>query len=102
MMSDDFLGWFNDSYEKDETSVIYIADLFEHYKSSSFYADLPKTEKRKITKASFDEQIQKHMFLRTAYKPRDTRFNKIKYNKPFLAGYKIVNESIPTELENEY
>lgn len=103
MMSDDFLGWFNDSYEKDENAVVYISDLFDDYKCSSFYADLPKTEKRKITKTSFDEQIQKNMFLRTAYKPRDTYFNGIRHKKSFLAGYKMIEiESLPTEPEEEF
>jgi hypothetical protein len=103
MMSDDFMGWFNDNYEKDENSFVYISDLFDNYKVSSFFADLPKQEKRKITKTAFDEQIRKNMFLKRFYKDRDTRFNNIKHNKPYLVGYKMIErDTIQPNIEDEY
>ena len=74
MMSDDFMGWFNDAYEKDEKSYVYISSLFEHYKISTAYENLTKAERRKITKAAFDEQIFKNMFLKRSYRDRDTYF----------------------------
>lgn len=91
MMSDDFIVWFNDTYEKDPNSMVYVADIFELYKYSSAFELLSKADKRSHTKSSFEEKIRKSMFLRTAFKSRDTRFNGIKYNKAYLAGYKLID-----------
>ena len=91
MMSDDFINWFNDNYERDESSYVYVSDVFDNYKISSAYSNLSKNDKRKQTKANFDENIQKNIFLKASYKPKDAYFNKIRLKKPFLFGYKIVS-----------
>jgi len=94
MMSDDFINWFNENYEKDESSYVFVGEVFDDYKISSAYSNLSKNDKRKQTKANFDENIQKNMFLKGSYKPKDAYFNKIRLKKPFLCGYKkICNES---------
>ena len=90
MMSDGFYAWFSDNYEKDENGLEYISDIFDKYKYSSAFELLSKEDKRKHTKARFDEDIQKHMFLKKQYRPRDTRFNGIKINKAAIVGYKYI------------
>ena len=92
MMSDDFIVWFNDTYEKDPNSMVYVADIFELYKYSSAFELLSKADKRSHTKSSFEEKIRKSMFLRTAFKARDTRFNGAYIKKSYLAGYKLIDQ----------
>jgi len=99
MMSDDFINWFNDNYEKDESSYVFVGEVFDDYKISSAYSNLSKNDKRKQTKANFDENIQKNMFLKSSYKPKDAYFNKIRLKKPFLCGYKIIHYEPEVEPE---
>jgi len=98
MMSDGFYAWFSDNYKKDETGMEYVSDIFEKYKYSSAFELLSKEDKRKHTKSRFNEDIQKHMFLKKQYIPRHTTFNRIKIDKPAIVGYKyIVDEEKPID-----
>lgn len=99
MMSDDFINWFNDNYEKDESSYVFVGEVFDNYKISSAYSNLSKNDKRKQTKGNFDENIQKNMFLKSSYKPKDAYFNKNRLKKPFLSGYKKIQDEPEVEPE---
>lgn len=98
MMSDDFLGWFNDTYEVCDKEFVYVSDIFSLYKISSAFELLTKEEKRKITKTGFTEKIQKHPFLRRNFKDRDDRFNGKQLSKPGLVGFRrIPSDELPKE-----
>ena len=99
MMSDDFITWFYDNYEKDDSEYVYVGDIFTNYKVSSAYENLSKQDKRKFTKSGFDETIQKNMFLKPHYKPRNAYLNGMQLRKPFIAGYKKIQ---PEDDNEEY
>lgn len=57
---DEFYGWFITRYEKsnEEKDFIQIKDIFNEFKSSSFYADLSKSARRSYTMKKLFKRIQ--------------------------------------------
>jgi len=70
--SDEFLCWFQSSYEKSQNNehFIKIADVYNHFTCSEYYQNLSKKEKRLNNKTKFIEKIQKHIILRKFYKEK--------------------------------
>lgn len=69
---DEFYGWFITKYEKstDENDFIQIKEIFNCFKSSSFYADLSKSARRCYTMKKLNEEIETNPNLRLYYKER--------------------------------
>ncbi len=70
--SDEFYGWFITKYEKsnDEDVFVQIKDVFNEFKRSSFYNDLPKASRRAFTMNKLTEEIRKNPNLRLSYRER--------------------------------
>ncbi len=100
-MSDDIYPWFCEIYEKGDENVdlIYISDMLQTLKLSPLYSQMSKKDQRDLTAKKFNEKVEKNIFLREDYRPRDARFNNIKLSKPALCGY-IKNPLIDTCEDN--
>ena len=70
LQCDDFYQWFRDTFarveeiakdDKGEEKAMYmtIKEVFYHYKCGNYYQNLPKPQKRKITKDSFTDELLK-------------------------------------------
>lgn len=79
--SDTIYKFILENYEKENNSYVYIADIYDVYKS-----EYPKTS---VKKGDFEEQIKNNIFLRSHYAGRDTRFNGLKHKKGYLMNYKL-------------
>lgn len=90
--SDDIYDWFSTLYVKiDEiTEPIKISDIYEHFKSSTLYANMSKVDRRKYSLKYFIEKIKTNIFLQKFYRPKDIYINKIRYTMPTLIGFKII------------
>ena len=64
--SNDLLGWINESYEMTNNvkDSIKIKTIYEFYKSSEYFANLNKAQKRANNYANFVEKLQKDFFLK--------------------------------------
>ena len=88
----DIVQWFKENYTKDEegsetVSKIRVSDVFEHFKQSEYYFDLPKKEKEKYTKLKFFSFIQNNIFFRRYYEDRDRDLG-----RNILKQWSITNE----------
>jgi phage/plasmid-associated DNA primase len=105
-MSDDIYPWFCETYEEDEdnTDLIYINDMLQTLKLSPLYSQMSKKDQRDLTAKKFNEKVEKNIFLREHYKPRNARFNNIQLTKPALCGFKkkpLIDTCEDGELEEE-
>jgi|SaaInlStandDraft_5_1057022.scaffolds.fasta_scaffold06661_3 phage/plasmid-associated DNA primase len=97
MASSDYIySWFNEMYELDDDSYIYITDIFNDFKQGQYYDGLSKAEKSKIKLSSFSINISKNLFLKRFYKKRYSYINflddnkkKIRIQKECLIGWKL-------------
>ena len=89
--NDPLYSWFSDNYEKGSatTDYIYIDELFPEY-MSAVSDSLSKEDKKKLTRKRFNTDVEGNRFLRSSFKQRDTRFNGIKFKKPYLVGYRKI------------
>ena len=64
--SDEFLSWFEDKYIKTDSSkdIIKLKDVYDEFKSSEYFNNLNKVQKRQNNYKSFVEKMQKNMFLK--------------------------------------
>jgi phage/plasmid-associated DNA primase len=68
-MSSNILGWVNEEYEKTnlKEDVIKIKDMYDEFKLSEYYFNLPKELKRKYNKNYFNNEIAENLFLGKYY-----------------------------------
>ena len=68
--SDELLNWFNDKYEKTDNpkDVIKIKVIYEAFKSSEYFENLSKADKRQNNYKNFIEKLEKNMFLKKLVK----------------------------------
>jgi phage/plasmid-associated DNA primase len=100
-MSDDIYGWFMEYYENgdSDTDLVYIDDIFKTLKSSTMFSLMSKKEQKNLTAKSFNEKIEKNIFLRENYLQRDKRFNNTQIKKSALCGY--IKKATPLLIEEE-
>jgi P4 family phage/plasmid primase-like protien len=66
MTSDDISEWVNEFYQKTNNSkdVIKLKQLFEDFKSSDYYQNFSKADKRKYNYKNFTAQFESNLFLK--------------------------------------
>ena len=64
--SDEFLNWFDDNFEKtnEKKDIIKIKFIYENFKSSSFFNNLNKVQKRQNNYKSFVQKMENNIFLK--------------------------------------
>ena len=89
--SDDIYGWFSEIYERceDDTSMIYIDEIYNKFVCSRVYTLLSKQDQRKFNKKEFNTKIEKNIFLKEFYKARGDYVNKRQLKKPAVAGFRL-------------
>jgi len=91
--SDDIYDWFITMYEKNDNvnnEPIMIKSIYNTFQESMSYLNLSYQGKRKCTLKFFNEKIKSNIFLQNFYKKPDSTYNKIRYQQPFLIGYKLI------------
>lgn len=92
-MSSNILNWVYDEYEKttSETDIVKLCDMFNNFRSSEYYNNLPKIEKIKYCKKNFVDEISHNLFLKKYYYLRK-KIKGINYNT-ILINHKIKNDN---------
>ena len=67
MTSDDISEWVNEFYPKTDNSkdIIKLKQLFEDFKSSDYYQNFSKADKRKYNYKNFTAQFESNLFLKS-------------------------------------
>lgn len=93
-VSDDIYNWFTSYYEKetdqDNKNVLFFEDLFDVFSTSNLYLNMTKKDKQNYNLKQFTKKINDNIFLQPYIKARDTTYNKIKYKKPYIIGFKKI------------
>ena len=89
--SDHIYEWVCEKYDKTDKvdDFVYVKDMYEMFKNSSYFDNLSKADKRKFTQKSFIENIKNNLFMKGYFKPRDSYINKIKIDQPAIIGFKV-------------
>jgi hypothetical protein len=64
--------------------------LNEMFKSSTYFENLSKADKRKFTQKSFIENIKTNLFMKGNFKDRNAWVNKIQLTQPVIIGFKNI------------
>ena len=88
--SDYVYEWVCEKYEKTDKvdDFIYVKDIYEMFKCSTYFENLSKSDKRKFNQKSFIENIKTNLFMKGNFKPTFSYINKIKITQPAIIGFK--------------
>ena len=86
--SSELYQWILDTYEKTDNKkdMVKIKDMYSTFKTSDFYHDLSKSDRRKFNQDYFKKEIVENVFLRRHHQERQEIDNVQYYN--FLWGFK--------------
>ncbi len=88
--SDHIYEWVCEKYEKTDKvdDFVYVKEMYEMFKSSTYFENLSKADKRKFTQKSFIENIKTNLFMKGNFKTTFSYINKIKITQPAIIGFK--------------
>ncbi len=66
--SDEKFDWFKNTYQKKEGNVESIKDIFNHFKQSEYYINLPKKDKRSENYTNYILYIKENVNFRSYYR----------------------------------
>ena len=91
--SDHFLNWFNDAFDKtgNQKDYIKMIDLYEKFRSSDYYENLSKKDKRSMNKKKLIDIVKKNPHLKGFYRDRK-EFGKVTVGNCILC-YKLKPET---------
>jgi phage/plasmid-associated DNA primase len=86
MDSDELFEWFNENYEltSSKDDILKMVDVYDLFKSSDFFQEKTKEEKRKLNKKGFIEAIASSVAFKGKY------FNDTKKINDFTDGERII------------
>jgi phage/plasmid-associated DNA primase len=87
-VSDDLYSWFIEFYEVDNDSFSYLSDICELFKTSSFYNNMNKKDKRDLTDKKFITKFRSSPFLERSIRERKSYFNNKQMTKDYIIGFK--------------
>jgi phage/plasmid-associated DNA primase len=100
-VSDDLFSWFTEFYDTSSESIVYLNDICNLFKSSKFYDNMNKKDKRDLTDKKFITKFRSSPFLEKNIKEKDTTHNKVFHRKPYIVGYKlkVEDDSLGTQYD---
>jgi hypothetical protein len=60
--SDDLFDWFNNTFVKDADSMLSFGDIYDTYKTSSYFMNLSNKSQREQNKSKFIGMIENNLF----------------------------------------
>ena len=95
LASDDLYSWITQYYRlvDDMNKFEKVKDIFNLYKSSEYYTNLNKKQKRDCSKTKFTERIQKHIAFKKRFKDDTARINNMLLNCERIHGLEFIEES---------
>ena len=90
--SDNIYEWVCEKYEKTDKAndFVYVKEMYEMFKSSSYFENLSKSDKRIFTQKKFIENIKTNLFMKANFKDRKDYLNKVQLTQPIIIGFKNI------------
>lgn len=86
--SDNIYEWVQERYERGfDTDFVYVKDMYELFKSSEYFENLNKSDKRDMTLKSFIEKVRCNIFLKQHFRDRKDYIGSIQLSKPVIVGF---------------
>ena len=97
--SDEKFDWFKNTYQKKKGEYIQIKDIFDFFKQSDYYINLPKKDKREENYTNFIKYIMENVNFRAYYREKYTFYEgqNQKVRRNVLLGWSYA----PIENEND-
>lgn len=94
--SDSVYEWVCEKYEhiekedRDPRNIhyIYVSDMYELFKSGSYYENMTKAEKRLMNMKNFDDKIQNNIYLKELYMLSRGYINGFRVTKPCIMHFR--------------
>ncbi len=109
--SDNIYDWFTCFYKKEDKdikeedkNVIYISELYDIFKSSEYFQNFSKEDKRIWNLKNFTKKINDNLFLKHHIKKRGTSYNcpltkkRIQHTKDYITGFKKIDNNTQNNL----
>jgi phage/plasmid-associated DNA primase len=90
MDSDELYEWFKDNYEytNDNNDILKMKDVYDLFRSSEFFQEKNKEEKRALNKKGFIEKVNDSLAFKGLYFNDQKTINKVVYNERIIK-YKL-------------
>lgn len=85
--SDDLFDWFSNVFEKNDDSFLSFGEIYDVYKTSSYFTNLSKKSQREQNRSKFITMIENNLFLKDCIKRRKQRHNGEQLTKDILVGW---------------
>ena len=91
---DDIYQWFCDKYKKSKSknSIVYLSDIYDVFKTSTYFDNLSKADKRKFNKKHFETKVEKNNFSKKYYKMREDRVDGYQLKKDAIIGWELISD----------
>lgn len=70
-----------------DTDFVFVKDMYEQFKSSEYFENLNKSDKRDMTLKSFIEKVRCNIFLKQHFRDRKDYIGSIQLSKPVIVGF---------------
>lgn len=88
--SDDFYGWFSNTFKKKEGRYISFKAIYRHYSSSDYFSNFTKADKRKHNQKFLKDTILNNMFLKKHFKKKMYMYCGLKLEADSIVGYEYI------------
>lgn len=85
--SDDLFDWFSNTFEKDDSSILSFSEIYDIYKTSSYFMNLSKKSQREQNRSKFITMIENNLFLKDYIKRRDKYHDGKQLKKDSIVGW---------------
>ena len=85
--SDDLFDWFSNVFEKNDDNILSFAEIYDVYKTSSYFTNLSKKSQREQNRSKFITMIESNLFLKDDIKRRNQKHNGKQLTKDVLVGW---------------
>lgn len=95
--SDDLFDWFSNTFERNDDSVLSFGDIYDTYKTSSYFTNLSKKSQREQNRSKFITMIENNLFLKDNIKRRNQKHNGKQLTKDVLVGWILKKDDADDE-----
>lgn len=87
--SDDLFDWFSNTFEKNDDNILSFGEIYDVYKTSSYFTNLSKKSQREQNRSKFITMIENNLFLKDDIKRRDKSYNGKQLRKDCIVGWML-------------
>jgi phage/plasmid-associated DNA primase len=95
--SDDLFDWFSNTFERNDDSILSFGDIYDTYKTSSYFTNLSKKSQREQNRSKFITMIENNLFLKDCIKRRKQFHDGKQLTRDVLVGWILKKDDADDE-----